>query len=261
MNLTRFRFQCPDCSLDTIVDEDVLKDESKLPPKVTRREYDQFFCPNCSIPMERVAQVNGVGPVADTRELVPLTLEKMAHKIVLLSRESGELLADWKKKRDAATIAKKEYDGKVETIRVVSERMGRMLAGEQFEDDDYKPLLDIAEHADTTNGLDVLHEQLRERLAARDIIVTLEQVRGWSTEPGAEYDQVVKYVSALEDEANGSANSDVLNKPACLDGAPEAARIPKRKGRKKTNAPAAAPAGDGDDDTTDDAATGAEATH
>jgi hypothetical protein len=134
-------------------------------------------------------------------------------------------------KADAAE-AKKAYDGKVTTLRVGVRRLERILMGEHVDDPDALPLFDQDGEEDgdlvPANSLDVLHEQLRARLAAQDIHVTLEQVRGWSAEPDGEYDQVVKYVSALEDD------TDAPERPTCLPASVEAARQATVSHQKKT---------------------------
>lgn len=239
MNPTGLRIQCPACGLDTIVTEEVGQDENRLPPKINKRVNGEFVCPNHAdedIFMAPVASVDTT-PKPQTGITQAMTLEQVAAKVVSLQAEAAELKAEYDEAHEEAKDAKKRYENKAEQVLAAVERMGRHMRGDVIADPDYKPLLDPAnqvdEHPDAENGLDVLHEQLRGRLAALDIPVPLETIRAWSTE---EYDAVVHYVSAREDAANdptGAAVADIPERPACLPGAVEPARHLPRRGRRR----------------------------
>lgn len=226
------RIECPQCHLNTTVTEEVGHDETMLPPKINKRVFASFMCPNCpgDVVMEAVATVD-LTP-KQTREVIPMTLDQVARKVAALEVDCAAEKSILDNLAERHKDAKKVYDARVLSLRLAASTLGRLLNGETIEDPDRLPLFDdIVEevHPDTANGLDTLHQQLVERLAAIDIRVTLEDVRNWSTEPHGEggrsvYDEVVAYVSALEDEAAGTPNEDVLVRPACLPAPVEAVR-------------------------------------
>lgn len=136
------RLACPDCTLDV-----VMTSESDCPPPVTKVVEGVPWCPNCNVPMKPIASVDTT--LRDRALVTPkMTLEDIARLCADLETEAEVLANEVDRAKKVYSDKKKAYDGKVVTLRMAVERMGRLLGGEEIAAD--MPLLDIAEQPTDT---------------------------------------------------------------------------------------------------------------
>lgn len=196
------RLACPDCTWSC-----VMTSEDDMPTGVTKKIEGTPYCPNCNVAMRPVASVDTTE--RPKPEVKPLTLEDAAKRCAGLERECHELADDLQRAKEKYSDLKKAYDGKVVTLRLAVERMGRLLAGEIIQAD--LPLFDDIEESATLgpDAADALHAavdtaagELLARFAKQGVVhITREQIDAWTSD---EYDQALTWVQACEELPAGA---------------------------------------------------------
>ena len=226
------RLACPQCTFSV-----VMTSETDCPAGVTKVVEGVPWCPNCpDTPMVPIASVD-VTERPHSGITAAMTLEQVATKCVEIQREVAALAIDLKDAVEIHKDAKKAYDAKLVSLSLAVERLGRVMGGEEIEQD--KPLLDIAEQAPgrCTSVHDAgaqcvgeaghggphgngdlsweeptlysagLFEALRIRLANLHVVVDVEEMERWDV---AAYDIVIRYTEMLE---SGKIVDDVDRPP------------------------------------------------
>lgn len=140
MEPTGVRMACPQCTWSC-----VMRAEDERPDGVNRLVEGVPYCPNCQdMPMEPIASVNVTErPSPGLAE--GLSLAERLQKIREAQLEVGEAKEAWDDAKEAASSARKRYDGQVESLGALINRLTAVPGPRP-------PLLEVAEQASDAPG-------------------------------------------------------------------------------------------------------------